>query len=475
MATFFGTLGDDVLQGTLEDDHIWGELGNDTLIGDAGDDSVVGSSGDDSLLGEADQDTLRGGVGNDTLFGGTGQDMLIGGDDDDVIGGGADADHLSGGGGRDTLRYNLSNAAVQVDLTAQTAFGGHAEGDVFVGFEHLVGSSFGDHLSGTSGRNRLAGLAGDDTLLGLAGRDTLVGGAGADLLDGGAGIDTVSYAHAIIYRIGAIVDTRLGTASGVATGDRYVDVENFVGTNVGDSFILGDDDNRIYGLGGNDFLDGGRGDDTLVGGEGGDFLHGSLGSDTVNYAGSPEAVDLNLTIGSANGGHATGDTLSWIENLSGSRFDDRLTGNPLENVLRGNAGQDTLIGHEGRDTLAGGAGADDFVFVARGDHVAQRQGDSLEIGRYAAATADTIQDFVTGTDQLVMTQAAFGGDLFATNQVADLGLVAAGDQAFAWTGSDLFHARYATAADAAAGLVEVTYLAHFANGVGLVSSDFEFV
>src|SRR6185503_11219694 len=45
------------------------------------------------------------------------------------------------------------------------------------------------------------------------------------------------------------------------------------------------------------------------------------------------------------------DTLTSIENLNGSRWDDTLTGDAGDNVLTGNAGGDTLTGGAGNDTF----------------------------------------------------------------------------------------------------------------------------
>jgi Ca2+-binding RTX toxin-like protein len=52
------------------------------------------------------------------------------------------------------------------------------------------------------------------------------------------------------------------------------------------------------------------------------------------------------------------DTLSNIENVEGSNFNDTLTGDGGANELRGLAGDDTLEGGPGNDTLDGGAGSD---------------------------------------------------------------------------------------------------------------------
>lgn len=100
--------------------------------------------------------------GNDRIFG-------LGGNDS--IEGGAGADYLDGGIGVDTLSYRNSTAAVTVSLAAGTATGGHADGDVFLNFESLLGSAFDDRLTGNAVKNELAGLTG---------RDVLRGGGGAD-------------------------------------------------------------------------------------------------------------------------------------------------------------------------------------------------------------------------------------------------------------------------------------------------------
>ena len=59
------------------------------------------------------------------------------------------------------------------------------------------------------------------------------------------------------------------------------------------------------------------GNDTLIGGA--DTLDGGDGTDTASYEGSSAAVTVSLVAGATNtGGDAEGDTLSNIENLTGS-------------------------------------------------------------------------------------------------------------------------------------------------------------
>lgn len=126
-----------------------------------------------------------------------------------------------------------------------------------------------------------------------------------------------------------------------------------------DDVLSGDaDDNRLDGLDGNDRLSGLGGDDVLIGGAGADILNGGDGLDLASYYMSTAGVTIHLRIHSAAGGEAQGDTLTGIEDLEGSNWNDSLTGDSGENWLYGLDGNDTLRGGDGDDLLVGGAGAD---------------------------------------------------------------------------------------------------------------------
>ena len=164
-------------------------------------------------------------------------------------------------------------------------------------------NNVGHILHGTCQSDNLLGGMGDDTLYGDIGHDTLYGGAGNDVLNGGI--------------------------------DSYYD---------------------------RDALHGGDGDDTLVGGVGADLLDGGTETDTADYSASTAWVNVDLSlataqIGGGDGNHALGDTLTGIENLAGSNFNDVLTGNSGANVLNGLAGDDTITAGAG-NTVDGGTGLD---------------------------------------------------------------------------------------------------------------------
>ncbi len=129
----------------------------------------------------------------------------------------------------------------------------------------------------------------------------------------------------------------------------------------GDDVIYGANGNDwLYGNNGNDILFGENGDDILTGNAGDDWLFGGAGSDTTNHdtnnIPSGRAVDLRILGPQLVGLQADGITEDWetltsIENVNGSRWDDALTGDAGDNILTGNAGGDTLTGGEGNDTF----------------------------------------------------------------------------------------------------------------------------
>ncbi len=145
---------------------------------------LIGTSHDDRLRGSSADEMLVGGAGDDVLFGEAGSDQLFGGDGNDRLSGGAGADLLDGGVGEDTADYSGNYGAVWIDLAAGTGTWNWAHGDVLVGLENVVGTSWGDWLYGSAGTNKLYGGDGDDLLF---------GGGGNDFLDGGTGYDVAYY------------------------------------------------------------------------------------------------------------------------------------------------------------------------------------------------------------------------------------------------------------------------------------------
>lgn len=149
---------------------------------------------------------------------------------------------------------------------------------------------------------------------------------------------------------------------------------NVVGT-AGNDFIdasdgVTDDADTIFGLAGIDTIFGLGGNDVINGGADADAIDGGFGNDTASYddAGASVGVTVSLTTGTGSGGFAQGDTLTGIENLTGTQFADVLIGDFLANILLGLGGADMLIGGGGNDTLDGGDG-DDLLSGGSGSDV----------------------------------------------------------------------------------------------------------
>jgi Ca2+-binding RTX toxin-like protein len=365
------------------------------LYGSAYSDTLTGGASDTAIYGGAGDDTIRGGAGNDNLFGGAGNDYMDGGPGHDVIDGGA---------GSNIVSYQSATAFVKIDLnllgTIQDTQG--AGYDTLSNFENVMGSSYNDTLIGDAANNNLYGMDGNDTLYGGAGDDSLLGGngndyidggPGNDVIDGGAGFNIVAYGSATHFvKIDLNMQGVWQDTQG-AGNDLISNVENVIGSSYNDTLIGDAQANVLYGGAGDDTLYGGAGNDNLFGGAGNDYLDGGSGNDVIDggagfnilsYGSATSAVTVNLSLqGSAQDTQGAGvDTISNVENLIGSGFNDTLTGDGQTNVIYGGAGDDVIAGGGGGDKLFGGAGNNTFVYTALSD--------SLQ------ASADQIQDFAPG-------------------------------------------------------------------------------
>lgn len=224
------------------------------------------------------------------------------------------------------------------------------------------------------------------------------------LLTGDVLTDTVTVqaadgtTQALAITINGLTDVKIATAGN----------DLITGTALGDV---------IFGLAGNDTLSGGAGNDMIDGGVGDDVIDGGSGIDTVSYASATGSVTVNLALTTQqNTGNQGKDTITGVENLTGSGFADALTGNAGANLINGGAGNDKITGGLGADVLIGGAGTDTFIWTALADST--------------LAARDTILDFEGGN--------AAGGD------VLDLSLIDAiagtnRNDAFSFIGTAAFH------------------------------------
>ncbi|HEY0028861.1 MAG TPA: Calx-beta domain-containing protein [Allosphingosinicella sp.] len=246
----------------------------------------------------------------------------------------------------------------------------------------------------------LTGTASDDVLNGEGGDDTIVlTGGGNDSASGGEGNDLIYYGDAF---------TNADSNDGGAGTDRVGLAGNYVLTFDADDLV------SIERL----------------------ELYGSAvvpGTAATSY--DLTTVDANVAAGTTlfvtAASLGAGETLTFNGtaeldgrfSVQGGAGADRIAGGAKGDSLIGNAGADELYGLNGNDVLLGGAGAD----LLRG-------GNGNDTFRYLAAsdsgieagTSDSIVDFQRRTDKI---------DLSAIDADDE-----AGDQAFAFIGTDTFSA-----------------------------------
>ena len=259
----------DILRGGAANNVLDGGAGADTLGGLGGTDTVSYAARTTAVMvdidgvaddGNADDGpaAARDNVQSDVedLVGGSAADTLAGSAASNTLDGGAGADSLSGLGGVDTVSYATRTIAVTVDIDGVADDGsasdqsGSLRDNVQTDVENLTGSPLADTLAGGAADN------------------VLDGGAGADALSGLGGVDTVSYATrtiAVTVDIDDVGDD--GSASdqsGSLRDNVQTDVENLIGSPLGDT------------------LTGSGAANVLTGGLGADSFNAGAGNDTIN-------------------------------------------------------------------------------------------------------------------------------------------------------------------------------------------------
>ncbi|BBD63171.1 YD repeat-containing protein (plasmid) [Nostoc sp. HK-01] len=420
---------------------------------------ITGNSGGNILKGDAGNDTLDGGAGNDTLDGGVGDDLMIGGAGNDIYYVDSSNDQITEAvnEGTDTVRasvtWTLGDNLENLILTGNSAIDG--TGNALK--NSITGNSADNNLFGGDNDDTLKGDAGNDTLDGGAGNDTLDGGVGDDLMIGGIGNDTyyvdsindqiVELAHEGTDTVRSAITWVLGDnlENLVLTGSKAIDgtgnaLRNSITGNSGDNSLSGGDDNdTLKGNAGNDTLDGGAGNDTLDGGVGDDLMIGGTGNDTY-YVDSinDQIVELanegtdtvrtsvtwtlgdnleNLILTGADTINGTGNALR--NNITGNSANNLLFGGDDIDTLKGNDGDDTLDGGNGNDTLTGGNGNDTLIGGLGSDRLTGGAGNDRFVFNSLTEGTDTITDFSSADDVLVVTVLLANLNYTGTNPIAN--------------------------------------------------------
>jgi len=258
-----------------------------------------------------------------------------------------------------------------------------------------VGGPGGDLLFVGSGNDTLDGGGGNDTLRGGAGNDSLTGGAGSDsfvmnhfgaanadrIADFQSGFDLIRLDGSVMTALGpsgnfAIADARFHAAAGATSGH--------------------DADDRVIF-------------DTTTG----ELRYDADGSGaaaaqhvlTVQAGTALAATDITVDNGTAVGQTINGTTGN--DTLTGGSGNDTINGNAGADLIQGLAGNDSLLGTAGWDTLQGGDGNDWLQPGSWSDTVTGGAGsDSFAWTESGSGNRDTVTDFVSGMDEVLLDNAA---------------------------------------------------------------------
>ncbi|WP_395650153.1 M10 family metallopeptidase C-terminal domain-containing protein [Brevundimonas sp.] len=347
-------------------------------------------------------------------------------------------------GGTDTLDFSGYGVTQIIDLR-QGSFSniGGQTGNVSIAvgaaIENAIGGSGADTMFGNAGDNLLTGGDGNDVIDGGLGNDTAVfsglrsaytitwNGTTATVV-GAEGTDTISNVEVLRFSDQSVTApapaagiTAIGdiTANSIV-GTAFADILRGLGGN--DTISGGDGNDTIEGGLGNDALIGGNGNDSLAGGLGNDTIDGGAGVDTASYAGANGGVVANLTSGTATGADGT-DTLTSIENLAGSTFNDTLTGDGAANNIQGGGGIDTIFGLGGNDVLTAGApgtsgGAPDIIKAASNANNTIATAVSLD-GGFDLLARDGVNNPTTIPHATVLATAHAGVEYYAVTVAAN--------------------------------------------------------
>ena len=339
--------------------------------------------GNDLITGSSQDDDIRGGAGNDTINCGAGYDYVDAESGDDVLDGGDD---------RDTLSFDEANwrwdayRGVNLDAATGIAIDSWGNTDHFMNFERYRDTIYSDTLKGSDG----------DEVFEIS--------RGSDVIDGRDGFDSIDYRR--VDRWGAHHGVNVNLATGIAI----------------DSWKNTDTISNIEGVRGtifNDRLTGSARDESFLGGRGVDTINGAGGTDWLEFwnvgdndVGHGVTINLSLAVNIVDDGFGNVETALGIENIYGSRFDDRITGNAGRNELEGgDDGNDTINGGGGEDFLSGQDGNDILIGGVGNDHMNGGHGNDTLTGNTGEDDfnfggplneqgVDTITDMQVGIDEI---------------------------------------------------------------------------
>lgn len=194
------------------------------------------------------------------------------------------------------------------------------------------------------------------------------------------------------------------------------------GTSGNDAELLGTkEDDKIYGLAGDDFLGddlgndklyGGDGNDTADSGDGDDHLYGGNGNDELRESSGNNKIYGELGKDTLYGGEDK-------DELYGGEGDDYLDGGGSGDKLSGECGNDYVYGQVDNDTLYGGEGEDNLVGWLGNDTLYGGSGNDFLDGGFGS-----IDIFGQAVNEIDFLIGGAGKDTFLIGLSADDGNLA---------------------------------------------------
>lgn len=409
---------------------------------------IYGLDGNDNIYGQYGQHYyMYGGTGNDSLYGGNGDDLLNGGEGFDFLSGGAgndsymfeitdygfegiveqdgtDALFIPADLSKEELAFSISGDSLTISSTrpffswttieiytqfadygfdgaieyivvddevhdlnivAQSGFSSASlvsvDIDTPIARDDLIEVSVDEIVTGNVFADNGSGIDYDLSSAFLISEELSLQGAWGSFIlnaDGSFVLDPAVYFDGTVSFDYTLTDSDSNQSDATITLDISLPVNYMYGTAVADTLDGGVGDDVIDADAGNDILSGGAGDDTLDGGD---------GIDTVDYSSASDAVSVDLGNSVAtDDGEGDVDTLTNIENVIGSDYEDTIIGNGLANELHGGDGDDTLRGGDGDDVLYGGDGNDNLYGDGGSDTLYGEAGHDYLNGKELADT-----------------------------------------------------------------------------------------
>jgi len=302
--------------------------------------NITGSNYNDKITASKtinENNTISGKDGNDRIDGGAGDDRLLGGAGDDHISDNQGKNIIDGGTGDDTIDYSESTTGIHLNMDTKVGDNSivkiinsneEVEKDTIRNVENVIGTNYDDKIYTNEGNNKIDGGTGDDIIF---------DGYGINEVDGGTGKDTIDYSMmqgSIKIDLSKTINQTVFDDGINSIQTKYINIENVIGTDYVDTIRDSKVDNVITTGQGEDYIYVTTGNDTIDGGEQDDTIDFSLNTQAIKVDLSNEENTQDTNIGIK--------TITDIENVIGTGYNDYIVGNEENNKIDGKEGTDTI-------------------------------------------------------------------------------------------------------------------------------------